>query len=316
MGIFSKFKKGLSKGSAILQGALDRVSGRASISDDDLFDLEEALYCCDFGPETTDDIISQIKLEHRNNKDFKGEDIRLIARSVLAQILHGSEGKLDYGNIAKPEVICLVGVNGSGKTTTCAKLGCRFHQDQKSVMLGACDTFRAAATEQLRAWSSRLSIDLVSGHHGADAAAVAFDAYASAQAKGYDFLLLDTAGRLHVKDHLMDELVKLKRVLQKRDPSSPQHSWLVVDGSTGTNGLSQAKIFHEKFGLSGLVVTKLDGTSKGGALVSIYRELKIPVYFIGLGEQPDDLQPFSVDAYLDSLFPQKVERIETVSTDH
>lgn len=306
MGIFSKFKKGLSKGSALLQGALEKVSGKASISEDDLLELEEAFYASDFGPITTDEILSEIKAEHKNNKSLRGEDVRQIARSVLAKILDGAEGRLDEIPGNEPEVICLIGVNGSGKTTTCAKLGHRFVESQKTVMLGACDTFRAAATEQLKSWAARLNIDLVSGHHGADAAAVAFDAHASAQAKGYDYLLLDTAGRLHVKDYLMEELAKLKRVLQKRDPACPHHAWLVVDGSTGTNGLAQAQIFHQKFGLTGLVVTKLDGTSKGGSLVSIYRELKIPVYFLGLGEQPDDLQPFTIDHYLDSLLPEMV----------
>jgi len=305
MGLFSKFKKGLSKGSELLQGAIDRVSGRGSLSEDDLFDLEEAFYSCDFGPETTGDILSQVQLAHRNNKDLRGEDVRQIARTVLAEVLQGSEGRLEAPS-AKPEVICLIGVNGSGKTTTSAKLGHLFTQDGKTVLLGACDTFRAAATEQLKAWSTRLNLDLVSGHHGADAAAVAYDAHSSASSKACDYLLLDTAGRLHVKEHLMEELSKLKRVLQKKDSSCPHHSWLVIDGSTGTNGVAQAKIFHEKFGLTGLVITKLDGTSKGGALVSIYRELKLPVYFLGLGEQPDDLQPFSVEAYLDSLLPELV----------
>ncbi len=305
MGLFSKFKKGLSKGSELLQGAIDRVSGRGSLSEDDLFDLEEAFYSCDFGPETTEDILSQVQLAHRNNKDLRGEDVRQIARTVLAEVLLGSEGRLEAPS-AKPEVICLIGVNGSGKTTTSAKLGHLFTQDGKTVLLGACDTFRAAATEQLKAWSTRLNLDLVSGHHGADAAAVAYDAHSSASSKACDYLLLDTAGRLHVKEHLMEELSKLKRVLQKKDSSCPHHSWLVIDGSTGTNGVAQAKIFHEKFGLTGLVITKLDGTSKGGALVSIYRELKLPVYFLGLGEQPDDLQPFSVEAYLDSLLPELV----------
>jgi fused signal recognition particle receptor len=305
MGLFSKFKKGLSKGSELLQGAIDRVSGRGSLSEGDLFDLEEAFYSCDFGPETTEDILSQVQLAHRNNKDLRGEDVRQIARTVLAEVLQGSEGRLEAPS-AKPEVICLIGVNGSGKTTTSAKLGHLFTQDGKTVLLGACDTFRAAATEQLKAWSTRLNLDLVSGHHGADAAAVAYDAHSSASSKACDYLVLDTAGRLHVKEHLMEELSKLKRVLQKKDSSCPHHSWLVIDGSTGTNGVAQAKIFHEKFGLTGLVITKLDGTSKGGALVSIYRELKLPVYFLGLGEQPDDLQPFSVEAYLDSLLPELV----------
>ena len=312
MGIFSKFKKGLSKGSELLLGAIERVSGRGSLSEDDLFDLEEAFYSCDFGPETTEGILAQVHSAHRNNKDLRGEDVRQIARSVLAQVLEGSEGRIESAQ-NKPEVICLIGVNGSGKTTTTAKLGYHFTQDNKTVLLGACDTFRAAATEQLKAWATRLHLDLVSGHHGADAAAVAYDAYSSAHSKSCDYLLLDTAGRLHVKDHLMDELSKLKRVLQKREPACPHHSWLVIDGSTGTNGVAQAKIFHEKFGLTGLVITKLDGTSKGGALVSIYRELKLPVYFLGLGEQPDDLQPFSISSYLDSLLPELAPSKEPVA---
>ena len=310
MGLFSKFKKGLSKGSALLQGAFDRVSGRSSLSEEDFLDLEEVFYACDFGPETTEEILSSIQKAFKKDKEFKGDDARKVARAVLAKVLEHSEGRLSETSASKPEVICLIGVNGSGKTTTCAKLGNRFSEAGKSLTLGACDTFRAAATEQLKSWANRLDLEIVSGHHGGDAAAVAFDAYSSAQAKGRDYLLLDTAGRLHVKDHLMEELAKLRRVLQNRDPECPQHSWLVVDGSTGTNGLSQAKLFHEKFGLTGLVVTKLDGTSKGGALVSIYRELKIPVYFLGLGEQPDDLQPFSIDAYLDSLLPDLVESVE------
>jgi len=310
MGLFSKFKKGLSKGSALLQGAFDRVSGRSSLSEEDFLDLEEVFYACDFGPETTEEILSSIQKAFKKDKEFKGDGARKVARAVLAKVLEHSEGRLSETSSSKPEVICLIGVNGSGKTTTCAKLGNRFSEAGKSLTLGACDTFRAAATEQLKSWANRLDLEIVSGHHGGDAAAVAFDAYSSAQAKGRDYLLLDTAGRLHVKDHLMEELAKLRRVLQNRDPECPQHSWLVVDGSTGTNGLSQAKLFHEKFGLTGLVVTKLDGTSKGGALVSIYRELKIPVYFLGLGEQPDDLQPFSIDAYLDSLLPDLVESVE------
>jgi len=308
MGIFSKFKKGLSKGSVILQGALDRVAGRGTISEDELLDVEEAFYACDFGPETTEDILAEIKSAHQKNKELRGEDVRSIARKVLAQILDGGEGILNPAG-HKPEVICLIGVNGSGKTTTCAKLGHRYVREGRKVTLAACDTFRAAATEQLKAWAQRLDLDIISGHHGADSAAVAFDAYASALAKNTDVLLIDTAGRLHVKDNLMDELTKLKRVLQKKSPQAPHHSWLVMDGSTGVNGLSQAKVFHEKFGLTGLVVTKLDGTSKGGALVSIYRELKLPIFYIGFGEQPDDLQPFSVESYIDSILPRPVESV-------
>jgi fused signal recognition particle receptor len=218
--------------------------------------------------------------------------------------MDGAEKEFNLHNeIIKPEVLCLIGVNGSGKTTTSAKLGYKLKQSGFKILLGACDTFRAAATEQLKAWADRLELDIVSGHHGSDSAAVAFDAYSAGQSRECDLVVIDTAGRLHVKDGLMDELAKLKRVLKKRNIEAPHHSWLVIDGSTGTNGIEQAKVFHEKFGLTGLVVTKLDGTGKGGALVAIYRELRIPIYFVGLGESPDDLQPFNIDQYLESILP-------------
>ena len=250
---------------------------------------------------STEEVLEEVKISFRDEN--KGGDGGLIniARTVLSRILSGSEGNLESLHNTNPQVICLVGVNGAGKTTTCAKLGYQLSSSGSSVMIGACDTFRAAATEQLKDWASRLNLDVVSGHHGSDAAAVAFDSYSSALAKNG----LSTSGycwKVTCKDHLMDELSKLKRVLQKREPCAPQHSWLVVDGSP-TNGLLQAKTFHEKFGLSGMVVTKLDGTSKGGVIVSIYRELGIPIFYLGLGEQADDLQPFSVKNYLDSLLP-------------
>jgi fused signal recognition particle receptor len=181
-------------------------------------------------------------------------------------------------------------------------LGWRLKQAGRGVTLAAADTFRAAAVEQLQSWSKRLDLDLVSSHTGADAAALAFDAWKAAKSRGRDYLIVDTAGRLHTKTNLMDELAKIRRVLQKHDPDAPQHRWLVVDGSLGANSIEQAKVFHQSFGLTGLVVTKLDGTSRGGALVGIYRQLKLPIYFIGLGEQPEDLQPFEVDAYARAVF--------------
>jgi len=201
-----------------------------------------------------------------------------------------------------PMVIAMIGVNGSGKTTTAAKLAWRLREDGKSVVLAACDTFRAAAVEQLKTWATRLELDIVASHTGADAAAVAYDAWQAAKARGRDVLIVDTAGRLHTKGNLMEELAKIRRVLQKNDPTAPQHRWLVVDGSLGSNSIQQAKVFHESFGLTGLVVTKLDGTSRGGAIVGIYRQLKLPIYFLGLGEQPEDLQPFSVDNYVKAVF--------------
>jgi fused signal recognition particle receptor len=222
-------------------------------------------------------------------------------------VLAGSAGRFGGGarrpgGEANPEVICLIGVNGSGKTTTAAKLGWELKQDGKSVMLAACDTFRAAAVEQLKSWATRLDLEIVAAHTGADSAAVAFDAWQAAKARGRDYLIVDTAGRLHTKHNLMEELAKIRRVLQKHDPAAPQHRWLVVDGSLGTNSIEQAKVFHRMFGLTGLVVTKLDGTSRGGAIVGIWRELKLPIYFLGLGEQPEDLQPFSIESYAKAVF--------------
>ena len=304
MGIFSKFKKGFQQGAGALQGTLLRITGRDKLDADDLAQLEEAFFAADFGLETTEEILSEIENAFRKDKNFKGKDAAAVAREVLIRNLKGAEGKFELAGNGNPEVLCMIGVNGAGKTTTCAKLGHLLQTNGKKVLLGACDTFRAAATEQLRAWSERLKLECVFGHHGADSAAVAFDAYSAAAARSTDLVIIDTAGRLHVKDNLMDELFKMKRVLGKKDEHAPHHSWLVVDGSTGTNGLEQAKVFNEKFGLTGLVVTKLDGSSKGGVLVAIYRELKLPIFYLGLGESPDDLQPFSIEYYLDSILPQ------------
>jgi fused signal recognition particle receptor len=203
---------------------------------------------------------------------------------------------------ANPVVIAMIGVNGSGQTTTAAKLAARLRDEGRSVILAACDTFRAAAIEQLKTWGERLDLEIIASHTGADAAAVAFDAWQAAKSRGRDCLIVDTAGRLHTKGNLMEELAKIRRVLQKNDPAAPRHRWLVVDGSLGSNSIEQARVFHKSFGLTGLVVTKLDGTSRGGALVGIWRELKIPIYFLGLGEQPEDLQPFSVENYARAVF--------------
>jgi fused signal recognition particle receptor len=193
-------------------------------------------------------------------------------------------------------------VNGSGKTTTAAKLAHRFQQEGRSVLLAACDTFRAAANEQIRIWSERLGVELVSSHLGADSAAVAFDAWKAAKSRGKDVLIIDTAGRLHTKGHLMEELAKLRRVIQKNDPTAPHVSLLVVDGSHGSNAIEQAKVFHQTFPLDGLVVTKLDGTSRGGSIAGIHRQLGLPIHFVGLGEKAEDLQPFSASQYADAVF--------------
>jgi fused signal recognition particle receptor len=251
--------------------------------------------------ETTEEILDEIRQGMRSERELKGREASAIGASVLARVLEGSEGTLQPA-AASPTVICLVGVNGSGKTTTAAKLACDLRNDGQKVLLAACDTFRAAAIEQLKTWAARLDLEVVAGRHGSDAAAVAFDAWRAAKARGFDTLIIDTAGRLHTKSNLMQELAKIRRVLEKNDPAAPHYSLLVADGSLGTNTLEQARVFHKDFGLDGLIVTKLDGTSKGGALVAIYRELRLPIFFLGLGEKPEDLQPFSVRNYVDAVF--------------
>jgi fused signal recognition particle receptor len=207
-----------------------------------------------------------------------------------------------YKQKAPLEVICLIGVNGAGKTTTAAKLAYYFKGQGKKVLLAACDTFRAAANEQIKTWAERLSLDIISSHTGADAAAVAFDAYQAAQSRGCDVLIIDTAGRLHTKTNLMAELQKIRRTLEKHDSLAPQQTWLVLDGSIGSNSIEQAKAFHASCKVNGLILTKLDGTSRGGALVAIYRDLKLPIYFVGLGEGAGDLQPFSIQHYVSAIF--------------
>jgi fused signal recognition particle receptor len=315
-GLFKKFKEGFSKTVSEIATKTRGLFGGRKIDAESLDALEEALYTADFGVETTNEILTEIKEAYGENKELQGQRAAEIGAAVLKRVLAGSEGDIEGGGgpapgeprgggtppAKNPVVIAMIGVNGSGKTTTAAKLAWRLKEDGKTVTLAACDTFRAAAVEQLKTWATRLDLDIVASHTGADAAAVAFDAWQAAKSRGKDYLIVDTAGRLHTKSNLMEELAKIRRVLQKNDPTAPQHRWLVVDGSLGSNSIEQAKVFHQSFGLTGLVVTKLDGTSRGGALVGIYRQLKIPIYFLGLGEQAEDLQPFSVENYAKAVF--------------
>lgn len=298
--IFKKFKDGLKKtAQGALGGILDLFSKKISESDIDF--IEETLYGADFGWDTTSDITEAIRNAYKREKELRGKDVAQIGSDVLSRILEGSEGELKIAQNA-PTVICLVGVNGSGKTTTAAKLASLIKKSGKSVVLGACDTFRAAANEQIKTWAERLDVDLVASSHGADSAAVAWDAFQAAKSRGADFLILDTAGRLHNKENLMNELAKIRRVLEKNDPTAPQNSIIVVDGSLGSNSIEQAKAFDKAFKLSAMIITKLDGTSKGGALAGIYRQLKLPILYVGLGERAEDLQKFDVKAYCNSIF--------------
>jgi len=318
-GLFKKFKDGFAKTVAAIAAKTHSLFGGRKIDAASLDELEEALFTADFGVETTAEILSEIKKAYGKDQDLQGKQAAEIGASVLRRVLAGSEGVLENvggglppdvtsssGHKAPPTknpvVIAMIGVNGSGKTTTTAKLAWRLKEDGKTVTLAACDTFRAAAVEQLKSWATRLDLEIIASHTGADSASVAFDAWQAAKARGRDYLIVDTAGRLHTKSNLMEELAKIRRVLQKNDPTAPQHRWLVVDGSLGSNSIEQARVFHQSFGLTGLVVTKLDGTSRGGALVGIWRELKLPIYFLGLGEQPEDLQPFSAENYARAVF--------------
>lgn len=300
-GLFKKFKDGFSKTVSAISETTRGIFGGRKIDAASLDELEEALYTADFGVETTTEILEEIKKGYRKDPELKGKQAAEIGAAVLTRALQGAEGELTPA-ASGPTVVAMIGVNGSGKTTTTAKLAWMLKQEGKSVTVAACDTFRAAAVEQLKSWATRLDLDIVASHTGADAAAVAFDAWQAANARGKDYLIVDTAGRLHTKSNLMEELAKIRRVLQKNDQTAPHHSWLVVDGSLGSNSIEQARVFHKQFGLTGLVVTKLDGTSRGGAIVGIWRELKIPIYFVGFGEKPEDLQPFSVENYSKAVF--------------
>lgn len=299
--LFRKFKDGLTRTAQSLAASVGGLFGLRPIDASTLEKLEESLYAADFGVETTEEILEEIRRAMRKEKELRGQEAGAIGATVLRRALEGAEGVLSFDR-PPPTVICLVGVNGSGKTTTAAKLACDLKADGRRVLLAACDTFRAAAIEQLKTWADRLDLEVVAGQHGADAAAVAFDAWQAARARGHEILIIDTAGRLHTKSNLMQELTKIRRVLQKQDATAPHYSLLVVDGSIGSNSLEQARVFHQEFGLDGLIVTKLDGTSKGGALVAIHRELKLPIHFLGFGEKPEDLQPFSIDNYVNAVF--------------
>lgn len=306
LSLYKKFKEGFKKTAPTLFKAFEKVGGLfggKKLDAASIEELEEALYTADFGVETTTEIMEEIQKAFRSEKDFRGQEAAKIAAAVLTRVLEGAEGRFDPLTLSNnPEVIALIGVNGSGKTTTTAKLGALCKNEGVPAILGACDTFRAAANEQIKTWSERLELDLVSSHHGADSAAVAYDAYVAAVSRERKVVILDTAGRLHTKANLMEELKKIRRVLQKKDATAPHHRWLVLDGSIGSNSIEQARVFHKEFDLTGLIITKLDGTSRGGSLVGIYREFRLPIYFVGLGEQPEDLQPFSIKNYVNAVF--------------
>jgi fused signal recognition particle receptor len=303
MGLFSKFKAGLAKTHARLTHELKRIVTRSpKLTAESLEEIEHALIAADLGMAMTTQIVTAVKLAYET-QGTAGLDYLAIARAEIEKSLSTNNPQLREipGGTC---VVSIVGVNGTGKTTTSAKLAHYFQAQKKSVLLAACDTFRAAAIEQLKLWGARLKVEVIASGYGADAASVAHDAVTAAQARKADYLFIDTAGRLHTKSNLMQELQKLHRVIGKQLAGAPHEVLLVLDGSTGMNALNQAREFHKAVPLTGLIVTKLDGTSKGGMVVAIQKELGLPIKFIGLGEQPDDLQPFDAKQFAQALFEE------------
>jgi len=296
MSLFQKFRDGLKKTSSKLAAEIKRIVARGPRLDEEaLEELEAVLLGSDIGIGTASAIIARVK-------ESGSADVFAVARAEIERELSEVGAGLAPPQSGRPTVVLLAGVNGTGKTTSTAKLAHYLKQQGNTVLLAACDTFRAAAIEQLQLWAERVGCDLVAGQYGADSAAIAFDALEAAIKRKADYLLIDTAGRLHTKANLMEEMKKMRRVLQKRLADAPHEVLLVLDGATGTNALHQAREFHKALGVTGLIVTKLDGTAKGGIVVAIARELKIPVKFIGLGEQMDDLQPFDPKNFAAALF--------------
>jgi fused signal recognition particle receptor len=300
---FIKIKEGLAKTRSVVGGALRKLIGLGRKIDQAFLDqLEDTLLQADIGVAKTEEIIAELKLKYKAGEMAPGEELLdLLKRSLRAELQAPIEQELAWA-ASGPTVVLIVGVNGAGKTTTIAKLAKRFKDQGKKVLIAAGDTYRAAAIEQLSIWAERAGVDIVKTHDGGDAAAVAFDAVAAAESRGADLVLIDTAGRLHNKEHLMRELEKIRRVIQKRLPAAPHETLLVLDATAGQNAIQQAKVFGAAMGVTGLVLTKLDGTAKGGVTITIRRELKLPVRFIGVGEKIEDLQPFDPDAFIEAIF--------------
>ncbi|WCF99248.1 signal recognition particle-docking protein FtsY [Porphyromonas gingivalis] len=311
-GLFSKKKKetldeGLSKTKENVFAKITRaVAGKSKVDDEVLDELENVLVTSDVGVDTTLKIIKRIEERVAHDKYVSTSELTTILRQEIASLLteNGSADgdSFDLPSGTKPYVIMVVGVNGVGKTTTIGKLAHRFRQAGKSVVLGAADTFRAAAVEQLEIWSERVGVPIIKQQMGSDPASVAYDTVSSAVANGVDVVIIDTAGRLHNKVNLMNELTKIKRVMQKVVPDAPHEILLVLDGSTGQNAFEQARQFTAATEVNALAVTKLDGTAKGGVVIGISDQFKIPVKYIGLGEGIDDLQIFRKKEFVDSLF--------------
>ncbi len=303
MGFFDKIRSGLKKTRDILfMDVRDVFRVGRRVDDDLLTELEERLILSDVGPRIATGVVEEIREKYENKEIENAEDILEFLKDMLSEGLQGEGEENLARNPDGPTLILMVGVNGTGKTTTTAKLA-KFLKDQGSkVILAAADTFRAAAGEQLDIWASRVGVDIVRHNDGADPAAVVFDACEAAVARHADYVLVDTAGRIHTKANLMQQLEKIHRVAAKKIPGAPHEVLLVLDATTGQNALSQAKLFTEGVGVTGLVLTKLDGTAKGGVVIAINRQVKLPIKFIGVGEKENDFAPFDAREFVNALF--------------
>jgi fused signal recognition particle receptor len=304
---FKKLKEGLAKTKEDLFGKVNRlIYAKKKIDDDFLNQLEEIFLLSDMGYDTTQTIIDNIKTSAKENK-YDGEDElnKLVTDEIKNVIAVNTSAfnSFSFDITHKPYVIMIVGVNGVGKTTSIGKLAYNFKKAGKSVLIGSADTFRAAANEQLEIWAKRAEVDIIQNPLTKDPASVAFETVKTAKARGTDVVIIDTAGRLHNKAHLMEELKKIQRVMQKVEPDAPDEIFLVIDATTGQNGLNQADEFKKALGkITGIILTKLDGTAKGGIVIKISKEMEIPVRFVGVGEQIDDLQVFESDEFIKALF--------------
>ncbi len=305
MGIFDVFKRGLKKTrDEGITAQMDEVIASYEEITDDLFDeLEEILIMGDVGMPTAERIISDLKNKIDNDKITSVKQVRETMKDIVSGVVWGGS----YLRLrTKPSIILMIGVNGVGKTTTIGKLALRLKEQNKKVILGAADTFRAAAIEQLQVWADRADVDLIKHGEGADPAAVVYDTIQAGKARNADVIIIDTAGRLNNKKNLMDELNKISRVIDRELPDASKEILLVLDATTGQNAVNQAKDFKEAAGITGIVLTKLDGTAKGGVVLAINNELDVPVKFVGVGEKIEDLQPFDADAFASGLFDSQI----------
>ncbi len=298
MGFFSKIKSALAKTREAFSGIATLFGLRGRVDQAFLKQLEEKLYLADVGPATAP-IVERARQAFLD-KEITGEVMQFVKQEIL-NLFAGLDAQPHFA-ASGPTVLMIAGVNGSGKTTTIAKLAHRFQQEGRRVILAACDTFRAAAVEQLTIWSQRLQCDIVKGQSGSDPASVAHDAVTAALARKADVLIIDTAGRLHTQDHLMRELDKIRRVVKRQIPDAPHETLLILDATTGQNAIQQAMQFKKVVECTGIVLTKLDGTAKGGAILSIKQKLGLPVKFVGVGEKIEDLETFDANSYVDALF--------------